>query len=214
VYVAHPSSALNDLFAAKPYQGVAPDQATFLFVGLDANYDPEIGRKPIFSKILEYHADGVAFWRANGVHHPFLLPEYSGGGRVYHRNFARIGFSPQHADLVSFTELLHVPTVGRNVLVAADLALSHLDLLNAVILDGPARHVFVSASVARLMRTTRLFPWLPRAPIEYFGSLGVLFRDRSKTVYSHLHFSNYGKFQQQMTAESSAIRDLLPPAPK
>ena len=211
MYVAHPCRELNDLFAHKPYQGAAPDQATFLFVGLDANYDEQIGTRPGFAKILEYHSNGVAFWRAHGVHHPFLLPEYSGDGRFYHRSFARIGFTPEHAGLISFIELLHVPTVGRNTLVAADLALSHLKLLNDIILDGQALHIFLPAAVARLMRVTGLFPWLPRTSSEHLGTLNVLFSDRGKTVYSHLHFSVYGKFEQQKSAEAVAIRGLLPP---
>src|SRR5690349_6421729 len=100
MYTPHPSRELTELFARKPYQGVAPENATFLFVGLDANYDERIATSTIFSNVLEYHSDGVAFWRAHGVHHPFLLPGYSGDGRVYHRNFARIGFRREHAHLV------------------------------------------------------------------------------------------------------------------
>jgi len=42
MYVPHPSRELTELFAQKPYQGVAPDRAAFLFVGLDANY----GKRP------------------------------------------------------------------------------------------------------------------------------------------------------------------------
>src|SRR5258706_1318579 len=53
MYAAHPSRELNDLFAHKPYQGAAPELATFLFIGLDANYDEQIAEKPIFPKILE-----------------------------------------------------------------------------------------------------------------------------------------------------------------
>jgi len=124
VYILHPSPELRALFAAKPYQGVAPDKATFLFVGLDANYDEAIDFSPVFPFIREYHTDGVAFWRRYGVHHPFLLPQYSGDGQLYHRSFARIGFGPQHANLVSFVELLHVPTVGRDKLARDEAARS------------------------------------------------------------------------------------------
>lgn len=210
MYATHPSPELNELFAHKPYQGAAPDQAMFLFVGLDANYEPQIERKAIFSKIREYHDDGVSFWRKYGVHHPFLLPEYSGDGQFYHRSFARIGFGPQHADLVSFIELLHVPTVGKNALVAPDLEASHLRVLNAAILEGQATHIFIPLTVARLMRATGAFSWLPKAPQKKAGTLDVLFRNRSKTVYSHLHFSVYGKSQQKKIHEAIAIRGLLP----
>ncbi|MBF8271606.1 MAG: hypothetical protein HW380_711 [Magnetococcales bacterium] len=209
MYVDHPSPELNDLFARKPYQGVDPDQSTFLFVGQDANYDENIEKKSIFPKILEYHDDGASFWRKYNVHHPFLLPEYSGGGKSYHRGFSRIGFGPQHADLVSFVELLHVPTVGRNKLDATDLQLSHLRMLNTTILEGQAAHIFIPAKVANLMRITGAFPWLGKGIKNPPGLLRVLFRNHTKTVYSHLHFSVYGKFEQQKSQEAIAIRAIL-----
>jgi hypothetical protein len=121
MYTPHPSQELTELFSRKPFQGAAPQTATFLFIGLDANYDPRIAASPVFPYVRAYHDDGVAFWRTHGVHHRFLFPGYSGDGRVYHRNFGRNGFKPEHAPLVSFVELLHIPTVGRNVLAAEDL---------------------------------------------------------------------------------------------
>ncbi len=207
-YQAHPSVRLRELFTEKPYQGVAPVQATFLFVGLDANYDPLIERSPVFPKVLAYHADGVEFWQAHGVHHPFLLPEYSGDGRFYHRSFARIGFSAQQAGLVSFVELLHVPTAGRNKLEVEDLSEAHLKALSAAILEGQPLHIFLPAGVSRLMRSSKAFSWLPEAPVTRQGPLDVLFRGNGKTVYSHLHFSVYGKFQKQKIAEAAFMSDL------
>lgn len=209
MYAVHPSAELNSLFAHKPYQGVAPKHADVMFVGLDANYDAEIARKQIFAKVVEYHDDGVAFWRRYGVHHPFLLPEYKGDGRLYHRSFARIGLTPAHAARVSFVELLHVPTVGRNLLVAGDLLPAHLQRLHAAILDGPARHVFLPATVARLMRDSGSFPWLPRKPVDSLGPLGILHRVNGKTVYSHLHFSVYGKFASQKAEQALAMHELI-----
>lgn len=109
MYLIHPCTQLNSIFSSKPHQGINPFLAKFLFIGLDANYDADISTKPIFSKLLEYHNDSVAFWHLNGVHHPFLLPEYNGNGKTYHRNFSRIGFRSEHSTLLSFVELLHVP---------------------------------------------------------------------------------------------------------
>lgn len=209
MYQPHPSSELNAQFQHRPYQGVDPSEATFLFIGLDANYDPNLEQSPSFRSVLEYHQDGVKFWRRNGVHHPFLLPEYRGDGKRYHRTFARIGFTPKHADLVSFVELLHVPTVGRNKLTAQDLDISHLQRINADILQGKARFIFISPGVARLMRSSKAFPWLPKEATGS-GPLHVLYREPSRIVYSHLHFSNYGKFQKQLDAEARAIATLLP----
>jgi hypothetical protein len=73
----------------------------------------------------------------------------------------------------------------------------HLTRLNALILEGPARHIFISVGVARLMRASGLFPWLPRALSKHDSPRGVWFRDGGKTVYSHLHLSNYGVFAPQ-----------------
>jgi hypothetical protein len=209
MYRPHPSAELNAKFAARPYQGVEPSAATFLFVGLDANYSLDLEQSPSFRRVLEYHEDGAAFWKRYGVHHPFLLPEYRGDGRRYHRTFTRIGLKPQHAALVSFAELLHVPTVGRSELAAEDLDPSHLAKLNEAILHGNAKHIFVSAGVRRLMQAGGAFPWLPKK-LPASGRLGVLYSEPSRTVYSHLHFSNYGKFQQQLEAERRAIAALLP----
>lgn len=209
MYTLHPSSELVNLFRSSPFQGVAPEDASFLFVGLDANYHPQIENLPVFEKVLAYHSDGVKFWQQNKVHHPFLLPDYVGDGRFYHRSFAEIGFLPEHAELVSFMELLHVPTVGRSQLKADDLLLSHLERLNVAILGGSARHIFIPAGVARLMRSVGVFGWLPAGPVKRLGALSVLRQDGDRTVYSHLHFSVYGKFQEQKVAEAKEIRRLL-----
>lgn len=209
MYKSHPSSALTEQFRHRPYQGAEPMEATFLFVGLDANYDPDLERSASFCSVLEYHQDGVAFWQRYGVHHPFLLPGYSGDGRRYHRTFANIGFGAKHASLVSFIELLHVPTVGRNKLAPQDLDYSHLKKINAAILHGKAKHIFISAGVARLMRASKVFPWLAKVPVGS-GVLRSLYSEPFRTVYSHLHFSNYGKFQKQLQAETQAIASLMP----
>ena len=209
MYQPHPSAELNTQFRHRPYQGVEPSLATFLFIGLDANYAPNLELSPSFQSVLDYHQDGVAFWRLYGVHHPFLLPQYRGDGRRYHQTFACIGFQPKHAEMVSFAELLHLPTVGRNKLDPQDLDFSHLQNLNAAILRGKAKHIFVSPGVARLMQACKAFCWLPKDS-RASTPLRVLYSEPSRSVYSHLHFSNYGKFQQQLDAEAHAIAALLP----
>lgn len=208
MYQPHPSRILTELFARRPYQGVPPETAKFLFVGLDANYAADIERSPIFPALLAYHEDGPAFWCKYGVHHPFLLPAYAGDGRRYHRTFAKIGFRPEHANLVSFAELLHVPTVGRSSLIPTDLDSIHLRRLSAAIFAGQAEYIFLSAGVVRLMLATHQFPKLgePRASS---GSLRTLFKDSARTVFLHLHFSNYGKFEAQLQAEARDIGALL-----
>ena len=209
MYQAHPSQVLTELFARRPYQGVSPKEAQFLFVGLDANYAADAEQRAIFPALVSYHEDGPTFWRKLGVHHPFLLDEYKGGGKRYHRTFAKIGFRPEHADLVSFIELLHVPTVGRSTLVPDDLDSAHLSRLKDAMFTGQARYVFLSASVVRLMNATGQFRELERSSGPT-GSLRTLYKDESRTIFLHLHFSNYGRFEAQLQAEARAIAALLP----
>jgi hypothetical protein len=208
MYTPHPSNELRQHFAERPYQGADPMAAKLLFVGLDANYDEAIAESPAFPSVLEYHQDGVAFWRRYGVHHPFLLASYRGDGRRYHQTFAKIGFQPDHAHLVSFVELLHLPTIGRSQLIPADLDPGHLKWLDNVIRAGEARHIFVSAGVLRLMQTTDRFQWLRNSPTPK-DSLPVLYDDGRRKIYRHLHFSNYGKFQAQLERERTLIWSFI-----
>ncbi len=204
MYQKHPSTALNALFRERPFQGAVPDQAQFLFIGLDANYAAAIEESLVYARLVEYHKDGVSFWHRHGVHHPFLLPAYRGDGRRYHLNFARIGFRPEDASRVSFVELLHVPTVGRSTLETSDLDPTHLKWLESLIASGKSRHVFVSASVARLMLASGRFPWATRSgPSSH--ALPLLHSRGATEVRLHLHFSNYGKFQARLDQEASEI---------
>lgn len=208
MYHPHPCAELNALFQHRPFQGAAPEQARFVFVGLDANYDATLEHTSSFQFVLEYHANGVAFWQRYGVHHPFLLPNYRGDGRRYHLNFARIGFTPDNAPEVSFVELLDVPTVGRSGLEPKDLNPQHLSRISALVTAGELRHVFVSAGVVRLMLATRAFPWLGR-PVRSHDLVPLLYAFGKTKVHLHLHFSNYGKFQAQLAHEALAIAQLI-----
>ena len=65
-YQKHESVDLCALFARDkiPYQGQTPSKSRILIFGLDANYSSEISSHPqFFKKIIEYHEDGVAFWK-------------------------------------------------------------------------------------------------------------------------------------------------------
>ncbi|PXX45184.1 hypothetical protein [Undibacterium pigrum] len=207
--IVHPSKILVELFVHKPYQGVAPERSRFLFIGLDANYDVDIEKISIFPKVLEYHEDAEKFWHAHEVHHPFLLSEYQGDGKRYHQNFERIGFGAEHANLISFVELFHLPTVGRNKLSVEDLDATHLKRLNQAILEGDATHIFITPTVASLMRSSGAFNWLPSKSIDTADVLPVLFRNSNKTVYSLLHFSSYGKYYRKLHLQIEEIRKLI-----
>lgn len=157
MFIPHPSSTLQEHFRQKPYQGAHRGSARFLFVGLDANYAADVESSPIFQSLLQYHLNGPEFWRNTGAHHPFLLPQYKGDGRRYHRTFAKIGFQPSHAHLVCFAELLNVPTVGRSTLVASDLDTQHLLAVRQAIFEGNAQFIFLSAGVRRLLLASGMF---------------------------------------------------------
>jgi hypothetical protein len=209
MYYQHPSDQLNHAFSLKPFQGANPEMAKFLFIGLDANYAKEIDRSPIYQPLLEYLEDGVTFWSKYGVHHPFLLPGYGGDGRFYHKTFASIGFTAKYASQVSFAELLHVPTYGRSNLVPEDLDRRHLSSLNSAIVLGQAEYIFIPDGVAKLMRASGQFPWVPKMPESNGNALKIWFKDENKTVYSHYHLSVYGKFQEQKVKQMREISDLV-----
>jgi hypothetical protein len=213
MYLAHPSETLNRVFSNRPFQGAEPEAATFLFIGLDANYGPEIERSPIFAALLDYMRDGVSFWRSRGVHHPFLLPKYGKrDGARYHRTFASIGFRPEHADAVSFIELLHVPTGGTCRLGPSDLKADHLRRIEGAIRGPRARHVFIPAGVARLMRSSGIFDWLPAAPVEGAGALGIWRKTPTSTLFCHYHLSVWGH-QEQKQAQLAEIGKLIGATP-
>lgn len=208
MYVPHPSLRLQQLFQAKPYQGARPEDAEFIFIGLDANYAPNLERMPLFHQVEEYHEDGVAFWQRYHKHHPFLLGDYQGDGRWYHYNFAKIDLQPQDARRICFIEMLHVPTCGTRKLEAGDLDADHMKRLDALITSGRRRRVFVPSSVAQLMRDSRRFSWLGGRPPS--GEvLPVLYAAGETRVHQHLHFSNWGTYQSRMTAEAVAIGNLV-----
>lgn len=205
MYREHPSEALKVAFRAKPYQGVDPMSATCIFVGLDANYAPDVEGTAIFNKILEYHEDGVGFWRTYGVHHPFMLPEYKGDGRFYHESFSRVGFTSEDAEKISFVELLDVATVGRNNLHQDDLNARHLQFVSEAILKGSAKYVFMPATVAKIFRGSPYGAWLPSKAKPGNKGLKVWYEKDNVVVFQHLHFSVYGKFEAQKQKELQAI---------
>ncbi len=193
MFFPHPNTKLHELFSFKPYQGTDPASAQFLFFGLDANYDKDIGNKPYFPEIVSYLVDGARYWKEKGFHHPFRNPDYRGDGRLYHERFAQIGFTTDHAEQVSFVELIDVPTYGKSNLNVNDLKASHMDRIFDWVRNGNASYIFVPPGVARLLRSTSQFSWLPDKPVSRQGSLPVLFHSTRKTVFSPFHFSCVGK---------------------
>ena len=168
----HASDELVALFNNKPYQGQAPEKANIIFLSSDANYSPEISKHPFFKKILEYQEDGVAFWKKYNCHHPFLLPSYpfsrSKAGVPFHRNFSKIGLNQDHAEHVSFIELLDIPTIGnksqnRNLFFQL-VSKAHLDYLDKLMTGGGRKLFFVSNGVLKdienIKKKHTAFGWL------------------------------------------------------
>lgn len=109
----HPSKQLNELYLRKRYQGANPSDAKALFVGRGPNWAEDIeDNKKMFDYVVEYLTNGVAFWKRHGIHHPFLFSIYNGGGKKYHRSFARLEIDKSQADKVSFVEFVGFPTTG------------------------------------------------------------------------------------------------------
>ncbi|MDD2307918.1 MAG: hypothetical protein PHP53_24660 [Prolixibacteraceae bacterium] len=155
-YDKHPSPELVKLFMEKPFQGQDPARAKVIIIGNDANYSPQISAHPFFHEILEYHFDGIGFWKKHKKHHPFLLPNYPfdrrKGGVRYHLNFNKMQFTSDDAEHFSFVELLNVPTIGNTGsdkrLFFDMLNRDHLNWLENIVLSGKKKFVIVNQTLA------------------------------------------------------------------
>lgn len=177
----HPSEQLNSLFQSKPYQGQVPEKAKIIFLSSDANYSDEISKSVFFDRILEYHNDGVIFWKKYDVHHPFLLSDYPfdkrKDGVVFHRNFKKLELTHVNASDISFLELLDVPTIGIKSLSIEKfmrlISKSHLQYLDDLLLSNQQKLVLIPSGVMRDMMKIKkkysLFDWLdyPRKEAKF-----------------------------------------------
>lgn len=216
MYHTHPDAGLHAAFAKRPYQGAEPgshDACHVLFIGLDANSDPDIARHHIYRPVLAYLEDGPRFWRANGVHHPFLLPGYTGDGKKYHKNFAQIGLTDApHADRVSFIELIDLPTTGRSNIEPSDLKPEHLRRIADWIAAPATRLVFISKQAGSLMVKSGFFPWMKARPgaTPSVSSLKVRGTAPGGAIaFDHFHFSVYGRWQSNLVKERIEIYQLI-----
>ena len=112
IFQKHPSKLLNELYSEKNYQGASPTDAKILFVGRDPNWAADIDSKEMFNLVAEYLNDGVSFWKTHNIHHPFLLPNYKGDGKRYHRVFSKLKVESRFSNKISFIELIGFPTTG------------------------------------------------------------------------------------------------------
>ena len=192
----HPSSKLVEAF--KGYQGREPGAARYLFMGLDANFSETIEDEPIFPEIIRYLSDGVAYWKGNKRHHPFLSPLYGkGGGYRYHLQFSKLGLTAEYADKISFIELLSCPTVGKTSekRLMRLLDASHLRMLDTVLTSAIySKALFIArGAYPRLYdigRTFGCFTWLPKPQRFDMNKLYKMEIQDNLRVHVITHFSD------------------------
>lgn len=113
IFQKHQSEELKKLYLKKNYQGANPNDAKILFVGRDPNWASDIKTVRLFRYISEYLTDGVSFWNKYKIHHPFLLPNYKGDGKRYHKIFSKLNIESSFSNKISFVELIGFPTTGN-----------------------------------------------------------------------------------------------------
>jgi len=206
-YKRHQSENLCLVFKNKPWQGADPLKAKYIFIGLDANYAPDVEDK--VPEIWDYLDNGPGFWRKTGYHHPFRMPQYAGCGDRYHENFAKIQFEKTEADQVSFIELLHVPTT-ESKLDVSDLDNKHMAWLGNIIEHGEYEYIFIPPSVVNLMRKTGRFKWIRWKPLRVERDLKVL-RDKGngQVIYQMYHFSCYGWQKPILQRQIEQVRNMV-----
>ena len=208
-YGAHPSARLNALFRARPYQGADPETATFIFVGLDANFALDVEQSQDFEDLRTYLEDGVAYWRRTSLHHPFLSERYRGSGKRYHQQFAKIGFSADDAARVSFVELAHLPTHGSGSPQVHELNPTHLDRLEAWMTRGSARFVVMPKSVVRLLHNAGRMRWLDLGSSARFRSLPVIGRRGGALFLAPFHLSYRYAPMSERDQQLADLRSLI-----
>jgi len=144
------------------------------------------------------------------------MRRYHGDGRKYHDRFATIGFIPENAGLVSFIELLHVPTTGRSDLKGIDLCPNHLLRLAKWFDYGSAKYIFfLSSKVTKLLRQTKKshgLDLLPPNQVEmdgYYKDLKVLRKRNGQTIYEIYHLSCYGWQWPKLERQIAQLREIV-----
>ena len=223
-YRIHPSPQLVAAYKNNPFQGQHPQKASVIFFGIDANYASDIeSDKELFNILLDYHKDGVAYWKnnENGDHHPFLLPLYrnrpKSEGLLYHDTFRKMAL-PQIpcADAISFVELLNVPTTGKlsedkEKLFDALLCRDHLKEVQEWIFEGN-KLVFMPNEVIERLKVVKgknMFDWLDYHFVRAMDT-PVIYRNERKniTVRKILHFSS-AFHRNKILEQGEVIRKLI-----
>ncbi|MBO7486549.1 MAG: hypothetical protein J6T84_10870 [Spirochaetaceae bacterium] len=178
----HPSEQLQAIFSERPFQIQEPEKARIIFLGLDANYAEDLEQDhKLFQEFLGYMKDGVHYWKTEGIHTPMLKDYYRGGGKTYHRNFKKLGFTSDNAQDICFLELLNICTYGNSTTPNGQSIFrsflnsfenqSHLERITALANDKNKQIYLCGGKTAKLVNDLRLF------------------NTNAKNVFAGMHFS-------------------------
>lgn len=198
IFEKHPSKLLNELYSKRNYQGANPVNAKIIFVGRDPNWAVDIENKEMFSFISEYLTDGETFWKKYNIHHPFLLPNYKGDGKRYHKIFSKLNVESNVSNKISFVELIGFPTTGMaktNNKIFLEYLISEQNRNHLIELDNLLNNfektIFIAWGLIEdfkfLNRKTGLF--------RKFAELDKIEMNKSdlnkfENIYIHRHFSD------------------------
>lgn len=194
----HPSQELQNLYRNRNFQGANPDNAKILFVGRDPNWAVDIEDMPVFEKVKEYLIDGVGFWNKYNIHHPFLLQEYKGDGKRYHKIFSKLEIERNHADKISFVELIGIPTTGMSMknskrfydYLLSSSNIAHLNELDKLINDS-SKIIFIAWGLIqdfKIINThTGLFSKFAKFNKDNFSITEL---NQIENIFIHRHFSD------------------------
>lgn len=194
----HPSQELKNLYKKRNFQGADPNNAKILFMGRDPNWAIDIENMNVFEKVKDYLSDGVAFWNKHNIHHPFLLQEYKGDGKRYHKIFSKLEINKKHAEKISFVELIGIPTTGMSMknkkkfyeYLNSSSNISHLKELDQLMNDS-SKIIFIAWGLIDDFK-------IINAQTGLFGKFAKLNKDKFNitelneygNIFIHRHFSD------------------------
>ena len=199
----HPSEQLQAIFSERPFQIQEPEKARIIFLGLDANYAEDLEQDhKLFQEFLGYMKDGVHYWKTEGIHTPMLKDYYRGGGKTYHRNFKKLGFTSDNAQDICFLELLNMCTFGNSTETSTGRALfsrflnspdnrSHLQRI-AKLANDESKQIYICGDGKKTK--------------EIFGNLNLF---DARNVFAGKHFSAPNVSNKYLKAVGAALRNFL-----
>lgn len=194
----HPSQELQQLYRNRNFQGADPTNAKIIFVGRDPNWALGVENMDVFGKIQEYLTDGVAFWIKHNIHHPFLLEDYKGDGKRYHKIFSKLEIGRNEAEKISFVELIGIPTTGMSMknskkfydYLLSDSNIAHLKELDKLINDS-SKIIFIAWGLIQDFKIinahTGLFTKFAKLNKDNFSITEL---NQFENIFIHRHFSD------------------------